>query len=985
MKKEKKPGGKTAWPLSGALSGLLFPIKTVLSLSLFLVFSQTPVWAASLDIPLTITERADVDRLNEPVTTGVPLPEGAVRETSGGKIPLKLLDERGKEVPAQFKVTSRWPDKTVRWLLLDFQASVENSEKKTYRLIYDPGREPAAGIKIESSAGGLEIDTGRITVTVDRKGFGIFRSVLSNKTGREYINQLTDTRGAVLEAKSEYSTARRAPDVVKVEEKGPLRTVVLIKGKFSDKRNRDFKPGVAGYTARIHFYHNQDYVRLFFTLENTGCYGFAHDNKPNQNYNLKEMILNLPLSFRNGLELSSRGYGENHTYKERFFLAQNHGTYDQDDESKNFNYLIKKGDSIEKTGERAQGWLEIKDKKGAVLTAIRYFWQNYPKTIEYDQGILSLGLWPLGGVWPPGGPDYRIRAGTRKSYEILLRFSSPSAKLQGADLVAAFKKPLMAMAPPDWYSRTKAFGLIAGTSRPTGNPALKEAFQRYEKLQLAKVLLSESEEQKGGDVPAMTMVTARETRQESAGWYGWMDFGDIPWGGNDKTAYSSGHYDWPYGMLLQFLRTGLYQFFDRAVEMTRHRYDIDQYHTDRGNPWYNNFAWNEFGNHDRDPEPWEPNPSHTWIQGLVLYYLLTGDIVARETALDVGRATRYYWTHDWGDDGEPGTKEIRIQGWSIENLLTLYHLTGKKKFLKLAVMIYRDRLHKFIGNDGAVGNPADINVYQPVLALEPMIKLDLEIDDHDLKDDILKLVNFFLNTAYRGGELDKGDPEDDEDDRYKSLYTFYHYDLKNNIGTYPALAYNFMLPNAFAYAYRITGNGKYRDFARRVFIDAVKYWQADPEFYDAEWKSPATFTPIHYPGSISKVLGWTNRYPQLYLYWEDNPKTDTILPGRITDLELARMGRGAVQLDWSAPGDDGLSGRVSSYQIKYSGKTMVLEQDWLAARNAEASLQPKPSGELESVAVKGLKPKATYYFVVRARDEQQNLAPLSNCPSIFLP
>ena len=147
----------------------------------------------------------------------------------------------------------------------------------------------------------------------------------------------------------------------------------------------------------------------------------------------------------------------------------------------------------------------------------------------------------------------------------------------------------------------------------------QKAFDRYEQLQRCKVHMEDSEEQDYGEIPPTTLYSLRESRGEKGDWYGWMDFGDIPWGGQTgEGAYASGHYDWPYGLFLQYLRSGDYAFFQLGAEMVRHRMDIDQYHTNRGSPWLANFQKNEFGSHDRGEDPWEPNPSHTWIQGLLL-------------------------------------------------------------------------------------------------------------------------------------------------------------------------------------------------------------------------------------------------------------------------------------------------------------------------------------------------------------------------------
>jgi len=81
---------------------------------------------------LELKEPSGIPRANWPVTTGVPLPEGAL-ENLGDAV---LLDTDGKPVPAQFEVLSRWipGDGSVRWLLVDTQASLEPGELATFTL-----------------------------------------------------------------------------------------------------------------------------------------------------------------------------------------------------------------------------------------------------------------------------------------------------------------------------------------------------------------------------------------------------------------------------------------------------------------------------------------------------------------------------------------------------------------------------------------------------------------------------------------------------------------------------------------------------------------------------------------------------------------------------------------------------------------------------------------------------------------------------------
>jgi len=895
------------------------------------------------------------------------------------KLPLRIVDGQSRSVPAQFRAAAFWPDGSVQWVLTDFIASVAGSKTADYYLeqttaIFPPG----PGLIIDDEDDYIKVDTGKIRFRI-------------SKTRFNFLDQLTLAGNKKLVASSEESgvflvagegttiSSLGPPKQVTIEEKGPLRCVIRIRGNFFTSRGDIYKKGILAYEARIHAYLNQDFIRVFFTLENNGKYGYRHELHENESVQFSKLDFSLNLKLGADRRVESDGFSSTLASRDRFFLSQAHTLLENNDETENFSYVIKRNNSVEETGKRAEGWIHIHDGDSGVIGGIRYFWQNYPKTILFSKDTLTFGLWPQGGKWPPGGkPAYLMRGGFHKTYEMVFRFYQ-GKQADAEDFVKTFKKPLLALADLNWIEKTKALGLMAKAGLKSSDKQQQKAFDRYEQLEGCKVHLEDSEEQGFGEVPATTLYTARESRLEETDWYGWMDFGDIPWGGETGAgAYASGHYDWPYGLLLQYLRTGDYAFFSLGAEMVRHRMDIDQYHTERGSPWLANFQKNEFGNHDRDEDPWEPNPSHTWIQGLLLYYYLTGDIKSRDTALDVGRATEYYWTHGVDDNGKGGSDEIRIQGWSIENFLALYYLTNQRHYLDFAQKVYFQYTRRFISAQGYVGNPNNLNIFQPVLAVEPFIKLDREIDSNIVKDDLLRMIIFLKDEGYRGGIFN-------EEGDYQPLHLPYHFVFPSKIRLYPAGPYNLMMANAYAYAYMITGQNKYMEFARSIFRDFTFFWQVDDDFVDPLYPSAITFQALHFPGSLSKIHGWINRYPMIYLYAETHPKTDVVPPATIKDLEVRADTPSTVILDWTAPGDDGMVGKATSYQIKYSRKPLDSEMKFLAAKNISNNPLPQPAGALERFRLEGLSPGKMFFFAVRSKDKEQNQSSISNIAAIKLP
>ena len=89
----------------------------------------------------------------------------------------------------------------------------------------------------------------------------------------------------------------------------------------------------------------------------------------------------------------------------------------------------------------------------------------------------------------------------------------------------------------------------------------------------------------------------------------------------------------------------------------------------------------------------------------------------------------------------------------------------------------------------------------------------------------------------------------------------------------------------------------------------------------------------------------------------------------------------SVVLQWTAPGDDGTSGRASIYDIRYR-TTAITGTDtttwWNGATQVSGEPFPANPGQIDSMRVRGLAPVTTYYFMIRTGDEVPNWAGYSN-------
>ena len=109
--------------------------------------------------------------------------------------------------------------------------------------------------------------------------------------------------------------------------------------------------------------------------------------------------------------------------------------------------------------------------------------------------------------------------------------------------------------------------------------------------------------------------------------------------------------------------------------------------------------------------------------------------------------------------------------------------------------------------------------------------------------------------------------------------------------------------------------------------------------------------------------------------------------GLLALIVLGAPGRAMAQtsdsttVEWTAPGDDGNTGRATSYILRYR-TTAISGTDttswWNSATSVSGLPAPATAGTLQSFVVRGLSPSLTYYFILRTADEVPNWSGFSN-------
>ena len=100
-------------------------------------------------------------------------------------------------------------------------------------------------------------------------------------------------------------------------------------------------------------------------------------------------------------------------------------------------------------------------------------------------------------------------------------------------------------------------------------------------------------------------------------------------------------------------------------------------------------------------------------------------------------------------------------------------------------------------------------------------------------------------------------------------------------------------------------------------------------------------------------------------------------PATVNDLAVRLTDTTAVELTWTAPGDDGGQGTASLYHV-YVGQTPFADSSLSLATEIPRRPVPQEGGTVQRMPVAGLAPGTTYYFGLRTEDEAHNVSPLSN-------
>jgi hypothetical protein len=888
---------------------------------------MVPAYAAALSVPLSVKDRSGLDRTNEPTTYGVPLKKPAnILSTDS----LGIFDSNGKEVDAQFHILSRYDgppndrSKPIRMLLCDIQADVGASRAAVYYL-KDNGSGTANDDIVAEDASHVTLTTGKMVMKIRKSGyFNLFDEVYidadnDGQVDDQVVSSQPDAGVVVKSGGTVYASYNLAPSVVSIEENGPVKAVVKVRGYYADDAGNNLTPprGDTGleYVIRITAYKNKSFVRIFHTMASEN-YGWAYSpSYPAHNIDLDWVKFSTQLNLEPSKTVQFEGYSDT-SNGATYDLLQSHSEKQQN-ESGNFHYSLKKNGSQVSAGDRYDSYVDLGDSKKGLMAASRWFWQNWPKGVSISNNRLDFYL------WPDVSENHVFIGSIYKSHELLYSFHGAGDN-DFADEMATLKKRLLLLAPDDYYASTNFIDYV-----PPDNLSSSHTFSGGEKLQTAIDLWDASIRSKFDSRFATgsrkdTFNSLRELRPikwnggvfdgQWINWYGWLDFGDFPRGSN--YGFPALHYNWDYIALIHGLRFADYGMIELGEQMARHRADVDIVHdpngTDEAGSWDEDFNrgghryeadahyqrgnWNYASPASNDPH----GAAHSWAKGIVLQYLLTGNEYYRDVLDQIGAHFLYAYSEngnpDWSCKNAPcwDTGESRQVTRAIEIVTDLWRVTGDAAYLTLMKNIFNNSVLAVLevkkdgfpqgylkyptARDWCCNQSCDAHMLYEAIATKPFISLYYELTGANWTSDANKVLefmkrksNWFKNSVFKNystsdcGVYNRG----------KYFPYVVKLDWRENCkwrGTaYDDISYSFVQADLFAFIYKETGEVEWLNLARSVFKDGMLYSRSgfQPVNLDA---SPTVDGFPSYPYTAWLKEGKVRHKPMYYLYveWLEN-------------------------------------------------------------------------------------------------------------------
>lgn len=625
------------------------------------------------DIKIYIDKLYKYDLKDEACNVAIPFPQGECKVDD-----IDDLAIAGRKV--QSKVTSLWPDGSVKYLFVDFLADISANKSFALSLEKNSGAaKPSHTIEIHKNENGIDVDNGKLAFSVQHESDFLFSKLSCGKKTYDK-NQFVGPVCCVNGIEQKIHITKWS-----VLSKGAIKTVLLAEGSY----NKEYR-----ITIRISIYAGKEYLDIAFRLFNDTMEDLIPDY---WNFYIKReanCVLNPQLDGIREEKLDSTGCGDMNKgealTESLFFTTTGVNSLAEIEENIKkenpngvrtlygiSNYKTRfqisgKGDSVygqiqaksliseanEHFAEVHYGTFmaDVTDIDGGVCATVFQAQQNFPKAIKADQNGVYVYL------IPQGEEKVLFSSGMARTQRVQLHFHDEEEKIEELDNRSLiYQTPVSPFVDPGLFKEAGVFPNVV------------------------------SDFEKVNDEVELALIAKADAHGRAYGMMNWGDFPDSNYTaqgrGGGKLVWTNNEYDYPHAMFMMYARTGIRRFLDYAKVSAWHWMDVDvcHYSTD---PLRVGGQWEHTAGHNGGSGTKSIGVmacSHEWVEGLLDLWHFSGEEEALATALGIGEnVQRLLETPMYQKAGEANARET---GWALRTLIALYLETNDKKWLTKCQMI----------------------------------------------------------------------------------------------------------------------------------------------------------------------------------------------------------------------------------------------------------------------------------------------------------
>ncbi len=941
-------------------------------------------WAHEHAAPLTVTEQAGVDRVNAPVTGGVPVGPLGVKSVDE----LMLTTAAGDPIPAQISPTVTGPDGRLDWVLVDFLTDLPAGQAKGFKLKAGKTGKNVPGaidhpVAVEQTDDTVTLSNGVAKIVISKKKFNLFEAAWIDRNGNGRFEDDEQLLAAGDKAPAAFTLIRGTDEAeftsrggkvenVVLEDAGFVRSTVLLEGTFAGEKGEHLK-----WNCRVTMWAGQPDVRALLAIRNVNpkvagqepirrasvriklgdLAGNAHylvgaervkmsqiSNGPKGVYKssqwhnkvqLEQMGPSEPILSRTQRIMHAVTIYDTAGYRVRMFQPGNR-------------------EPVADVGFKCRGWIDLSGDNGGVGVWLRNFTHDNPKLMEATaDGDIRVDVIPeVAGSAQPYYKDGSYWLGDRSYRTYELNFH-----LHG--------RPLTAEA--DWKKFRSGFMSYIEPTEQTSEraEAIVTAARNRLQLRIDPEYLTDSGQLWGPVVPLADEAAAAKALGRTLGEPSPLGSDAL---GTEFLHYENFHYrsewDEPRDAIAEYMRTGHPFLLTRAHSFARNYRDLGVWRTD-GQPMNGRAE-------GKNPKGAGPIPRwgqfcgcHHYGAGLIDMWLLTGDRSYRDAGMD--------WAYAMAANEDTyGGFGNRHWGRRQAAVLRAYHVNFDpklKQWLTDAIPLPPNDALRADGRALIMGTK--MASWMAGLSMHGLWHYYLTFRDEmdpltreQYEDAIVgvarQVAKYWYFPEHGGGpyhfNFDQPKPGD----------------VTTNGGGGP---YTLSCIDMMTRGYLLTGD-------KRLLDQATLFWKLicgdDEKVMGARLED---FTG----------MGSHTFWARQLIHELAHPRKDAAAPAAVADLKAEPLGGGKVKLTWTAPADEG--GKVVRYQLKHAPLPMVeyeaytypadhgQQWTWWAGYNVTGEPAPAAGGSAQSMVVENV-PAGVRHFAVRSYDDSSNQSPLSNIAKV---